>query len=125
MTNAPTRGWFFTINNPPALEGESPWEDIAKLRAITYATYQLEQGENGTPHFQGCIYFAKRIRFNPVKKLLEDAFGSIPHIEKCKSVYDSIKYCQKEDTRVAGPWSHGDLEQVSLTSAIFLNTPVF
>jgi ArsR family metal-binding transcriptional regulator len=26
------------------------------------------------------------------------------HIEKCKNVKESIKYCQKEETRIEGPW---------------------
>lgn len=29
-------------------------------------------------------------------------------MEKCHSVKDAIKYCKKEDTRMAGPWEHGD-----------------
>lgn len=31
------------------------------------------------------------------------------HIEVCKEVQASIKYCQKEDTRVAGPFIRGEL----------------
>lgn len=30
------------------------------------------------------------------------------HIEICRDVEASIKYCSKEDTRIDGPWTHGE-----------------
>lgn len=110
---AQSRSWFFTVNNPPALEGDDPLLHLHAERAVTYATYQLEQGENGTPHFQGCIYFQRKTRFGRVKTLVETHFGAVPHIETTRSMFDAVNYCQKEDTRVAGPWETGDREQVS------------
>lgn len=64
-------------------------------------TFQTEMGENETIHFQGVLSAKNAIRFDTVKNVLERA-----HLEVCKDLNKSIKYCSKKDTRVDGPWSN-------------------
>lgn len=52
------RLWCFTLNNPveealPAIieEAATSLQDMFRPH-VTYMVFQLEQGENGTPHFQ-------------------------------------------------------------------------
>lgn len=92
--------WCFTLNNP-AVE-----LDKAFLLSLpcTYVVFQLERGENDTPHFQGVIGFPKQKRFSAIKKI-----DPRIHWEVARSPPASIAYCQKEDTRVDGPWQAGDV----------------
>lgn len=65
-------------------------------------TFQLEKGsETGYEHYQGVFSLIHKERFDTVKNLL----GDKAHIEPCKNYNASVKYCSKEDTRIAGPWN--------------------
>jgi len=93
--------WVFTINNP-----ESPEEtEKAFAGEYQYLVFQLEVGENGTPHHQGYVAFKKAKRLNPqLKKLIPRA-----HWEKRRGNHTQAKdYAKKEETRVEGPWEFGD-----------------
>lgn len=68
---------------------------------------QLEKGENGTPHLQFFINFKHPLALSAIKKL-----DNKIHAEISKSPLASIKYCQKEDTRIDGPWSFGEYHTV-------------
>jgi hypothetical protein len=99
---ARARRVFFTLNNPETLL------DWPKLQAegATLLVYQKEKGDKEeTPHFQGVICFSKQMRLSALKNLpgLERA-----HFESVKSLHHAIAYCKKDDTRVEGPWEHGD-----------------
>lgn len=89
-----SRAWFFTWNNPECERIEIPekWEYV----------YQLERGEGGTPHFQGVFRNPSQIKFHIVKEIL----GPKAHIEKCKTWRHAKKYCCKQETRIAGPWTN-------------------
>lgn len=97
----------FTYNNPgpdllatPAL--------LYKENAMAYLVFQLEQGANGTPHFQGYIELKKRKTLGALKKLL----GASPHFEeRLGSQEQAINYCKKADTRVDGPWEFGEAKK--------------
>lgn len=76
-------------------------EDICLL------VYQLERGESGTDHLQGYVEFTTRRTLTAAKRLLDQPTA---HLERRRgSRAQAIDYCTKEDTRVAGPWSHGDI----------------
>lgn len=104
VPNYPARGWCFTINNPDDDEKDrilALVEDEAN--PVEYVVFQLERGENGTPHYQGYVHLKEKKRFSQVRVLFPGA-----HIEKRKgSVPQAVAYCQKEDTRVDGPWEAG------------------
>lgn len=108
------RNAILTINNFTE-------EDVTTLNTsdkILFATWQFEKGASGTPHIQGYVEFATRIRLAGVKKLFPRA-----HIEARKGTQEeAIAYCNKADTRTDGPWTRGnpkqqgqrnDLEQVA------------
>jgi len=84
--------WSVTINNPT----QADEYNIASARQRGWKVEgQLEQGENGTPHYQ-LLLQTGQVRFSLVKKAFPRA-----HIEVAKNVSALKKYVQKEDTRVA------------------------
>ena len=52
-----------------------PDEMIEELEdiGVTYAVFQLEEGENGTPHYQGYVAFQKKKRLTAIEHLLRGA----------------------------------------------------
>ena len=92
--------WCFTLNNP-----EKNPEFIEGVHQ--YLVYQLEQGENGTPHLQGTVQFKS-------KKALKGAKATISeraHMEpmRASDPKASIDYCKKEEGRLDGPWEYGEV----------------
>lgn len=65
-------------------------------------TGQLEKGAEGTPHVQFFLHFAKNKRIPALKKHCKQA-----HFEVVKVNNGADDYCNKEDTRLEGPWSYG------------------
>lgn len=93
-----SRAYVFTINNPQNFDFPENWED-----QFRYVTYQLECGESGTYHFQGYIECLKPTRVAAIKKILNTA-----HLEPRRGTQQqAINYAQKEDSRIAGPWTFG------------------
>lgn len=96
----PSKVWCFTYNNP-----EEKFIDFitSNYRIVKYV-FQLEKGENGTTHFQGCIKFDSNVR---PKNLFGPDWDKI-HWEKCSNWEASVRYCQKRESRVRGPWIKGE-----------------
>jgi len=95
--------WCFTMNNPTVdgTELERILKADARLKGFVF---QLEEGENGTPHFQGYLEFKESTRMNAAKMLL----GENPHMEAANGDKESnLKYCTKEEGRKEGPWIWG------------------
>lgn len=89
--------WCFTLNNPE--DGEL---DILLSHSEKFV-YQLEEGDEKTPHFQGFVKLAKRARLDTLKGYCERA-----HFEACKgSAMDNYVYCTKKGGALAGPWIKG------------------
>lgn len=103
------RSWCFTLNNPSdsdthAIENVlvQPWPHLVSFVA------QLEQGENGTPHFQGYARFSIQRSFNVVQALLPHG----AHIETAKgSVWQNYQYCTKLDGRLREPLIFGEFKR--------------
>jgi len=99
------RNWCFTLNNPTEDEMKrmiplpSQPEPEPFHRDVRYLKFQLEKGANGTPHFQGVLHMNGQKRLSSMKTLLPRA-----HLEPCRNLKASIAYCEKEDTRLEGPW---------------------
>ena len=66
-------------------------------------------GLSGTPHLQLIINLKQAQRLSYVVKLLPGC-----HAEVCRDVEASITYCTKEDTRLQGPWTHGETPEVRI-----------
>jgi len=92
----------FTYNNPT----HSPTDFQALLEAaerIRYAVFQLEEGDNGTPHYQGYVEFSKPTRFTWWQSNIQRC-----HLEKRKGSREQARdYCRKEESRKDGPWEVG------------------
>jgi len=85
-------------------------EDFQQVIASSnakYAVWQLERcPETGRDHIQGYVEFKRSVRFSTVTRLLGHE-GL--HIEPRRgSRTQAREYCQKELSRVAGPWEFGE-----------------
>jgi len=88
------RNWSITINNP----NESDYSQIEMLKSKSWCKEwkgQVERGESGTLHIQGCVK-TDNIRFSMLKKVLPRA-----HIEVARNAVALRKYVEKVETRVA------------------------
>jgi len=67
---------------------------------MSYLVYQLEQGENGTIHWQGYVEFKRQTRLTTAKNLLG---SNTIHLEARRGTgQEASNYCQKDDSRVQG-----------------------
>lgn len=100
-----SRAWRFTINNPD-LEAE-----VLLRTSCRYIVFQLEEGSEGTPHYQGFVYFpGARTRSAVVNTRIGDArpFARAWLAPPNDDHYDRmIAYCKKEEGRLAGPYERG------------------
>lgn len=102
--NPKLRRWVFTLNNPTLTEQEL-LEALKSDVHVTYAHFQREQGKQGTEHYQGFILLKVSQRLSYCKKLIPRA-----HFEPMGgSLQQNIAYCSKEEGRVSGPYTCGEL----------------
>lgn len=91
-----------TKNNPTAAD----YDNIKKL-PYKYLVYQLEKGEQGTPHFQIYIALKKAMRITALTKIFQ------AHYEARMGSHEQAKaYCTKEESRLDGPWEFGDDSEI-------------
>lgn len=96
-----TRNWCFTLNNPESTQPDWPV-------CVKAAWWQLEKGENGTPHLQGYLELNAPVSLSSMVKM-ECLKGA--HFEPRRGPRrKAIDYCKKEESRVDGPWEYGDTE---------------
>lgn len=97
--------WLWTLNNPNNDETVIDIENIFyTCQQVKYTVFQLEQGEEGTYHFQGYTELARNQRLSFVRQLLPRA-----HWEPRRGTRAQAReYCMKEDTRIEGPWVIGE-----------------
>lgn len=95
------RAFCFTWNNPPE-EGKEEIEKI--LQAVPNVSYYIYQVEEVTQvHLQGYMELSKQMSFAKIAKLLPW------HIEARKGTQaQAIEYCQKEESRIDGPFEFGE-----------------
>ncbi|AIF76278.1 Rep, partial [Bat circovirus] len=91
--------------NPVVGTTESEFVKELNLHDYDYFTFQLEQGENGTKHLQGYIEFRTRRKLDTIKKLN----GRIHWERRNGTRSQAIAYCNKDDTRLLGPFMGGEL----------------
>lgn len=85
---APVKDWCFTLNNPRTKDRER-----VKSWVYNYLVFQLEVGEEGTPHLQGFVQFPTGQRLKQLKKLNKHA-----HWEPRRgSAYQAAHYCKKPE----------------------------
>lgn len=83
---SPAKDWCFTLNNPRRRDKER----ILKWQ-FDYIVFQLEVGEQGTPHYQGFVQFTTKQRLSALKKLNRHI-----HWEPRRgSAHQAAHYCMK------------------------------
>lgn len=95
------RMFIGTLNNPQdnAEDYLRQWHTQAKA---VFVTGQLEKGKEGTVHVQFFLHFATQMRLSALKKHCKQA-----HFEAVKKDNGAAEYCNKEDTKLEGPWTFG------------------
>ncbi len=97
-----SRSWCFTWNNYTEENlSQLSQPEFFKTKIIKLI-FQEEIGKENTKHLQGFVQFKNQIDFSKLKEYLPKC-----HLEKCKSVAASIKYCSKEDTRSGTRYTYG------------------
>lgn len=121
MTQKQLRRWAFTI----WLKNETEIEE-AKINAgqlmetllnkAKRFTFQLEMGEESKKlHLQGRISLGKPIRPSEIHKQIPIEWGTW-HLSPEVDEKESNFYAQKEETRIAGPWSDQPTEECYIPS---------
>lgn len=114
----PANKWQFTINNPNS--NTLPDRFINNSQFITW---QLEEApQTGTPHLQGYLVLKpnEKNAHGRSLKWLKDNICPFTHWTPCTyGTHDNcLKYCNKEESRKAGPWTLGEYtERHELTSS--------
>jgi len=92
------RRWCFTVNNPSFVATELP-----AFSHERFVAWQLEKGNEGTPHIQGYMESLKKSTLRQVKEWLPTA-----HFEQARGTHaQCVAYVSKEETREEGPFSRG------------------
>lgn len=101
------RHWAFTENNPRGLI------DWTLHPQVIFAVYQEELGEDGTDHLQGHVQLARSQRLSFLKTILPRA-----HWKPARNIEASIRYSQKAETRIDGPYLYGEYRPQGKTPAL-------
>ena len=96
------RNFIGTLNNPDTTTCREYLQAWSKVKACTYATGQLEKGKEGTVHLQYFLNFNTKQRIAALKKHCPKS-----HFELVLVNNGADDYCNKEETRVEGPWTFG------------------
>lgn len=116
------RAWCFTFNlgitrDQADLDTGKLWvegivasKQISSNKAVARFICQLEAAPTtGMLHLQGFVQFYHARTMSAVRDWLVLCHWKNAHIEKSRGTpLQAWDYCQKEDTRVLGPWTHGD-----------------
>lgn len=86
-----SNAWSVTINNPTSTDEE--YIQLARQKGWKVEG-QVEQGEEGTPHYQ-LLVKTPQVRFSAVKKAFPRG-----HVEKARNVVALQQYVTKQDTRL-------------------------
>lgn len=97
--------YCFTYNNP-TVTGEEFHEFLMSKQDITGSVFQLEEAEEGTPHFQGYFELKVKKTTSATHKMLAPHKMTLLHAKGTKE--QNIAYCTKEDTHKEGPWVNGN-----------------
>lgn len=104
--------WCFTENNPR----RTNLFPHGLPDGVRYIVYQLERGEQGTPHLQGYIHLQRQQRMSWLKGLKQrtvegeeyTVFERAHFIAAKGSAAQNKAYCTKTEGRVEGPWELGE-----------------
>lgn len=104
-SNPCARRWCITDNTVTETTDPEKWSEHFDEN-VKYAVWQLEKAATGKLHIQAYLKFVKPVRISGVQKLLPGV-----HCEMAKGTDEQcIKYCSKEDSKVSGPFFHGECD---------------
>lgn len=84
-----TAAWTELLNGAAIFQDPFKWHNDSRVK---YTVYQIERAPTtGQLHVQGLLCFKNSVRLTGAKELI----GDNPHLEKCMSVKDAIKYCKR------------------------------
>lgn len=98
---AQSRYWCFTANNP----GPEP---LCWPNKVSYAVYQLELADSGTPHLQGYLELTTKCIMTTAKNIIKKAGYDGAHLQaRAGTAEQARQYCMKSDTQQSAPVEHG------------------
>lgn len=112
-----SRAWCFTLNNPVRDDIPNDW---FMAKDVVFVTWQKEIGANGTPHLQGYLITKvnDKSKAGFTMKWCKENITPKAHFEMRRGTHRQAKdYANKEDTRVAGPWTLGEWKDQETTRA--------
>jgi len=109
--NQKVKSWCFTENNPTRT---NLFPD-GLPDSIKYIVYQLERGEQGTPHLQGYLHLFKAQRRSWLKKITAKTADGVIYTVFERAAFKAAKgnaeqnkkYCTKAEGHIEGPWELG------------------
>jgi len=96
--------WFGTIKAESILKSQL-FQVLSEIAKEFYFQKERGEGENGYEHFQLCFSLKTKEYFSTVK----NHFPNSIHLEPISDWFKSMKYCQKEETRIEGPWNQNSI----------------
>jgi len=93
--------WCFTVNNPTLAEKVEILPE-----GVSYCIYQLEEGQNGTPHYQGYVELTRPQRISWLKRHL---FLRGHYERRRGTASQAAAYCKKNEGRLEGPFELGEM----------------
>lgn len=91
--NPYAKRWCFTYNNPTHHEQEVI--DLLDSLEAEYIVFQLEEGAEGTPHYQGFVCFFQKRRLSQIRHLFPGHFSVARG-----TVAQNRAYCTKQEGRI-------------------------
>ena len=89
-----------------------PWTDPVTIPICPrWCVWQIEGCPNtGREHVQGACYWKDPTTLKEcIRRIFGDRGAITGHVEAARGgIEDQVRYCTKEDTRVAGPWEVGE-----------------
>lgn len=104
-----SRRFFFTYNN--FQEEDKSRLSTSLPEGFTYLVFQVEKGENGTPHLQGYAETKSAMRYTTFQSRISPEHPQHVHYEAPRAPAACIAYCKKEESRVEGPWELGEAKK--------------
>lgn len=109
MSRNPSKNWVFTLNNPadhldPKPDGSNAGDPTTWFPHCRYLVFQLEKGENNTPHYQGYLVLKDAQRLSFLKKISPAAHWEI----RAGSHQQAKDYCTKAEGRLREPVEMGE-----------------
>ena len=108
--------WLLTWNNPTMTDEQFSafLEDLLDNESIQYSRFQRESAPTtGTIHIHCLVSFGKSVRFKKVKETFPYGINIKP-VLKTPEVVNA--YCGKEETRISGPYSFGEMSKNGVSS---------